>query len=166
MSFDYLIKKNRKDLSIKLKKTKDKGLSLFATKDINKGDVIAYYKGKIFRTSTYESPTDGVYSFEVYKKNGEPYKRLIGDIDENSFPDPLDKIPFWGPFANEPSQNQRVNTDVDINLKENYSDKTFSSPGEDFIYKLVATRKIRKGDEILWYYGKDYPRNYKVGKKY
>ena len=166
MSFDYLIKKNRKDLKVKLKKTKEKGLGLFANKDIKKGEILAYYKIKIFRTNTYESPTDSVYIFEVYRKNEEPYKRLIGDIYEDSFPDPVDNIPFWGPLVNEPSQNQRVNAEIDINTKENYKDKTFSSPEETMIYKLVATKKIRKGDEILWYYGKDYPRNYKVGKKY
>jgi len=166
MSFDYLVKKNRKDLKVKLVKTEDKGLGVFATKDINKGETIAYYKFKVFRENTYESPTNFVYSFEVYKKNGEPYKRLIGDIDEESFPDPIDSISFWGPFINEPSQNQRINADIDVNLKENYENKTFSSPGESMVYKIVATKKIRPGEEILWYYGKDYPRNYKVGKKY
>jgi len=164
MSYDYLIKKNNNKLNVKLKKTKDKGLGLFATKVIKEGDVIAYYKSKVYRTKEHES--DNVYIFEVYRKNGEAYKRLIADIDEDSFSDPLNNIPFWGPFANEPSKNQRVNCEIDINLKETYQDKTFLSPGDSVLYKLVATRKINPGDEILWYYGKDYERNYQVGKKY
>ena len=166
MSYDYLIKKNNNKLSVKLKKTEDKGLAMFATKAIQKGDVIAFYKCKVFLNKTYESPTNNVYIFEIYKKNGEAYKRLIGDIDKDSFPDPVDNIPFWGPFINEPSKNQRVNSEIDINQKENYQDKTFTSPGDTMIYKLVATRKIKPGEEILWYYGKDYERNYQVGKKY
>ena len=163
---NHLLKKNRKDLKIEVKKSKEKGLSLFAKKPINKGEVIAYYKVKVFRKIGYESPTDSVYLFEVYKKNGEAYKRLIGDIDEDSFPEPKDGIPFWGPLANEPSKNERINSEIDINLKENYVDRTYLSPGDSMIFKLVATKKIKPGDEILWYYGNDYDRNYQVGKKY
>ena len=33
------------------------------------------------------------------------------------------------------------------------------------IYKLVAIRHIKPGDEILWYYGPDYNRDYEVSKK-
>ena len=166
MSFDYLIKGNNNKLSIKLKKTKEKGLSIFATKNIKKGDVIAFYKCKVFREKTYDSPTNNVYIFEIYKKNGDEYKRLIGDIYEESFLDPIENIPFWAPFVNEPSKHQRVNSEIDINTEENYKDKRFISPGDTIIYKLVATRKIRPGDEILLYYGKEYKRNYEVGKKY
>lgn len=163
---DSLLKKNRRDLKIEVKKTENKGLSLFAKKSINKGELIAYYKAKVFRKNGYESPTNSIYLFEVYKKNEETYKRLIGDIDGDSFPEPKDGIPFWAPLVNEPSKNERINSEIDINTKENYIDRTYLSPGDTIIYKLIATRKIKPGDEILWYYGKDYPRNYQVGKKY
>lgn len=156
---------NKKDLSLTLKKTKDKGVALYATKTIKKGDVITYYKIKLFREKDYQSPTDFVYSFEVYRKNGDLYKRLIGDIDSDSFPLPIDNIPFWGPFANEPSQNQRTNADIEIDLESNYKNRNFSLPGDVMVYKLVATKMIRPNDEILWYYGPNYPRDYKAGKK-
>lgn len=155
---------NKSKLSVTLKKTKDKGVGLYATKDIKKGDIIAYYKIKIFRLKNYESPTDSVYTFGVYKKNGDDYKRLIGDIDLNSFLLPVDNITYWAPFANEPSVGQRVNAEVDENIKGNYKNKTCSKVGESNIYLLKASRDIKKGDEIMWYYGKGYPREYKVGK--
>tara|TARA_R110001599_G_scaffold287650_2_gene490244 strand:- start:2905 stop:3411 length:507 start_codon:yes stop_codon:yes gene_type:complete len=161
-----VINRTDKTLSVKLKKTKEKGISLFATKIINKGETIAFYKIKVFLTRTYDSPTNYVYYFEIYRKNGEAYKRLVGDIDADSFPEPIDGISFLAPFANEPSESQRVNAEIDINLKENYIGKTFLQPGDVLVYKLVASKKIRPGEEILWYYGKDYNRNYKVGKKY
>lgn len=165
MDYKKLLR-DAKNISLKvtLKKTDDKGVGLYATKDIKKGEIIAYYKVKIFREKDYESPTNFVYSFQVYRKNGEEYKRLIADIDDESFPKPIDNISFWAPFANEPSQNQRINAEIDIDLTENYKNKTFSQPGETAIYKLVSTKMIRPDEEILWFYGDNYDRNYKVGK--
>ena len=141
--------KNKKDLSVTLKNSKDKGVGLYATKKINKGDIIAYYKVKIFRKTIYESPSDYVYSFEVYKKNGDEYKRFIGDIDVDSFPEPKDNISYWAPFANEPSKNQKSNATIEIDLKENYKNKNYSVPGETMTYLLMANRKINPKDEIL-----------------
>lgn len=166
MDYKKILKstKNKENLSITLKRSEQKGVGVYATKTIKKGDLIAYYKCQVFREKGYESPTDRVYTFIVYRKNGEDYKRLIGDLYEGSFPEPIDNIPFWAPFVNEPSQNQRVNSDIDIDLKANYKGRTYLTPGDTVVYKLVATRMIRKGEEILWYYGPNYPRNYKVGK--
>jgi len=167
MDYKKLLKncKNH-SISVTLKNDDKKGVGLYAKKVINKGDVIAYYKIKIFRKKDYESPTDFVYSFEIYRKNGQEYKRLIGDIYEDSFPNPSeDNITYWAPFANEPSENQRTNSEIHINNEETYSNKTFSSPDETVIYKLVANKMIRPGEEILWYYGDQYKRNYKVGKR-
>lgn len=106
-----------------------------------------------------------MYSFGVYRKNEDEYKRLIGDIDLESFPQPINDITFWAPFANEPSKGERCNAEIDIDTKYNYQNKTYTKPGETMIYKLIAKRKISPGDEIMWYYGKGYERNYKVGRK-
>jgi hypothetical protein len=157
--------KNKNNLSVTLKKTEDKGVGLLATKTIRKGELIAYYKVKVFKHKKYDSPTNCVYIFEVYRKNGEVYKTLMGDIDEESFPEPLDNITFWAPFANEPSKNQRTNAEIDINLSENYADRKFAVEGDTMIYKLIASKMIRKGEEILWYYGEGYARDYTVGRR-
>jgi len=161
MDYRKLIK--GKKLSVTLKKDPVKGVGLYAREKILKGDIIAFYKIKVFLLKDYE--TDGVYSFEVYRKNGDEYKRLIGDIYEESFPEPIDGIPFWAPFANEPNKGQRTNAMIDIDLKGNFVGKTYLSPGDILIYKLVATKMIKPGSEILWYYGPDYSRNYSVSKK-
>lgn len=166
MDYKKLLKESRGyEIKVTLKKDKKKGVGLYAKKVIEKGEIIAYYKIKIYRKKEYDSPTDFVYCFEVYKKNGEEYKRLIGDVYEDGFPNPSeDNITYWAPFANEPSENQRTNAEIDINIEENYIGKTFSSPDETAIYKLVSNKMIRPGEEILWFYGENYKRNYKVGK--
>ena len=156
--------KDKHKLKVTLKETEEKGVGLFATKEIKKGETIAYYKIKVFRTKDYESPTNFVYSFEVYRKNEQAYKRLIGDIYEGSFPEPINNIPFWAVFCNEPSRNERVNCDIDVNTRENYMYRTATKIGDTMIYKLVATKMIRPGEEILWYYGPEYARNYTVRK--
>ena len=169
MDLDYkkLVKSaDRKKVKTTLKKTEGKGVGLYSTKKIEQGEVIAYYRIKVFRQKDYESPTNGTYTFEVYRKNGEAYKRLIGDIAEDSFPNPgEDNITFWAPFANEPTVQQRTNAEIDTNVKETYLNKTFSMIDDIVDYKLVASRDIAPNEEIMWYYGDQYSRNYKVGKK-
>ena len=157
--------KDKNKLKVTLKNTKEKGVGLFARETIKKGEVIAYYKVRIFLHRTYESSTDNVYIFEIYRKNGEAYKKLIGDIEPDDIPKPINHITFWAPFANEPSSHQKTNAEIDINLEGNYVNKTYSSPGESAIYKLIASRMIRPDEEILWYYGERYTRNYLVGKE-
>ena len=139
---------SKTQLNVILKESRNKGVGLYATKIINKGDVIAYYKFKIFKRKDYDSPTNFKYTFEVYRKNGVEYKTLIGDIDLDCFPEPLDNIPFWAPFVNEPNKNEKSNAEIDIDTKGNYSDKTYSLAGETGIYKLVASKKIKPNDEI------------------
>lgn len=165
MDYRKLVKETpRSGIKVTLKRSKGKGVGLFATKKIEEGEVIAYYRIKVYRSKDYESPTEGTYLFEVYRKNGETYKRLTGDIYEGSFPQPIEGITFWAPFANEPASDQRTNAEIDINLKQTYANKTFTMVDDIVNYKLVATRPILPKDEILWYYGDRYPRNYKVGK--
>ena len=156
--------KNKGDLSITLKPSKIKGVGLYSTKPIQTDETIAYYKIRVFKQSDYKSPTNYMYSFDVYRKDGEEYKRLIGDLDLTSFPEPMNDVPFWAPFANEPSKGQRSNAEIDMNLKDNYKNRTTISSGQIMIYKLVAKKYIGSGEEILWYYGEDYRRDYPVSK--
>ena len=82
MDYRKLIK--GKKLAITLKKDPVKGVGVYAREKISKGDVIAYYKMKVFLSRDHE--TDGVYIFEVYKKNGDAYKRLIGGLSWTTTP--------------------------------------------------------------------------------
>src|SRR3972149_261507 len=153
---------NLDKLKVTLKKDKIKGTSLFATKRIKKGETVAYYKITVFGYKGYESPTNGIYTFDVYNKDGDDIYKYIGDIDLKSFPDPYKNIPFWGPFANEPSINQKSNARISMNLNNNYKNRRRVKIGSHLVYKLIAITDIEPGEEIVWYYGDGYIRNYEV----
>ena len=169
--FDYKeILKNTPDkdkLSVILKKGK-KGVSLFAIKDIKKGDIIAYYKIKVYKIKEYTNTVkDDMYLFTIYNKNGYAYKKFIGDIYEGSLPKPKRNIPYWAYFANEPSIGEKQNSYMDKQSFENFTKKNRTRLHEDDIvtYALVADSDIKKEEEILWCYGDSYNRNYKVNCK-
>ncbi len=156
--------KNKDKLKVILKKDNIKGTGIYAIKPIKKGETIAYYKITVFKHDTHKSPTGSVYTFTIYTAGGNPSQAFIGDIDLTSFPTPSPKnnIPFWGPFANEPSGNQKVNAEIDTNQRRNYKDKKRMQLGDSMVYDLVATRNIKPGEEVVWYYGEDYKRDYEV----
>ena len=159
------VKKQNKNKKVILKKHSIKGMGLFALQSIKKGELIAYYKVTIHEYQKYKSPTNNVYTFNIYRKNETDIKKYIGDIDNNSFPNiNITDISFLAPFANEPSIGEKSNAEVDLDLDENYKNRKFVKTGEFMIYKLVAIKDIKKGEEILWYYGDQYVRNYKVSK--
>ena len=147
-------------ISIILQKTVDKGVSVMAVKSIVKGSIIAYYKFKIFKAETYKSPTDRIYSMTVYNRKGKEQNRFIGDIDKDCFPEPINKIPFWGPFINEASLDQTYNAEIDPNC--DLITKKKIKIGNYLVYNIVATRYISPGEEITMYYGDDYKRSYKI----
>ena len=155
---------NMDKLKVELINSKMKGNSLVATKKIKRKEIIAYYKVTVFDFEEYDSPTDNIYTFNVYDKKGYTMDELIADIDEESFPKPINNITFWAPFANEPSLTEEANSEMDYNIKYNYKNikRKKAKPGDVMIYKLIATKNINPGDEIMWYYGKDYIRDYEV----
>ena len=150
------------ELSVALKRTELKGMGLYADKPIKKGDTIAYYKLKVFDTRNYTSPTDFTYAFSIYTKDGELIQNLVGDIDFNSLDRPINNVPFWGMFINEPSADQVINVEVDYNLDLNYKSGSELNTGDTIVYRFIATTDIEEGDEILWYYGKNYYRGYEI----
>lgn len=158
--------KNKDKLKVTLRKDKLKGVGLYAKKNIKKGEIIAFYKLKVFIEKKYKSPTNYVYTFDIYDKRGKTLKKYIGDITERSFPKPYKNIPFWAPFANEPSINQKGNSSIDINEKKNSKANNGKiKEGDKVVYFLVADRDIKKGEEILWYYGDTYDRDYEVNEE-
>jgi hypothetical protein len=86
---------------------------------------------------------------------------MIGDISPESLQLPDDNgIAYWGYFSNEPSKNQQSNTYIDVNLEENYSFRNTLKDGDFVLYKLIASKDIKKGEEITWCYGSLYYRQY------
>lgn len=150
-----------KNVKVEIKKGK-KGVSLFAKKQIKKGNVIAYYKFKVYNEKNFEGINDNMYSIAVYTKSGRISKKYMGDIYEGSLEMPKRGISFLAYFANEPNFDQHENCFLDINLKNNYRNKNSVKEGDTMIYKLVTKRNIKKGEEIVWCYGNSYERNYEA----
>ena len=224
--FDYKeILKNTPDkdkLSVTLKKG-NKGVSLFAIKDIKKDNLIAYYKMKVYlnrkkgdksydESNTIEElekiykkdivklpkredktekeykkillkdinatyyingkeriffpPKSDMYHFTVCNKNGYDYKKFTGDLYKGSLPKPKRNIPYWAYFSNEPSITENPNSYIDVQSFENFKAKnrTTLKEGDTITYALFASHDIKKGEEILWCYGDNYDRNYKISK--
>ena len=153
--------KNLKNLKTCLRKIKNKGASMFANKNIMRGEVVVYYPLKVYDLKDFPNLFKYVYTVELYTKNGNPIKSLIGDLSDDILIQPKeDGIAYWGYFANEPSTVQKNNTFLDLNLKGNYSHRNRIKKGDYVLYKLVASKDIKKGDEITWCYGSSYDRNY------
>ena len=148
------------DLKVELRKARNKGTALFARKPIKKGSVIAYYRMEVHDADKYKSPTKNMYTFTVYTKSGNESDKLIADLSPLSWGQPCNGIPFWAYFSNEPSGKQRENAFIDLNIANNYKNRSRVRPGDTITYRLVADRNIKKGEEIVWCYGDAYNRNY------
>lgn len=134
-----------------------KGMSLFATKPIKKGNIIANYKFKLYKyDDNYSGKKGDMYTMSVYTKKDNFNPRVIGDVFEGSLEKPKYNIPFWAYFSNEPSGDQQENAELDLNLAHNYKKRTTVRPGDTMVYRLRATRDIKPGDEIVWCYGGTY----------
>jgi SET domain-containing protein len=151
---------NLQDLKVTLKKDPLKGSSLFAIKPIKKGNVIAYYKIKAYPMEK-PGPFKQTYLFGIYKKNGKENEKYIGNLYSGSVQQPFRNIPFWAYFANEPSGKQTSNSHIDVNLEATYKNRSTIKLDDTLIYKLIASRDIKPGEEICWCYGDDYSRKYK-----
>ena len=79
-----------------------------------------------------------------------------------SLEDPRRGAPFFGYLANEPSNGQKCNVYMDVNLKDNYKDRDEIQKGDFFIYKMIALQDISTDEEICWYYGDHYDRDYEI----
>ena len=143
------------------KKIYFKNKCLLINKNILKDEVVCYYLVKAFDWKHFDSKYNNVYTMELYTKSDKVNQKMIGDICPESLQMPDDNgIAYWGYFANEPSKNQQSNTYIDINLEENYSFRNTLKDGDLVLYKLVASKDIKKGEEITWCYGSLYKRKY------
>lgn len=150
---------NANKLKVALKKG-PKGASLFAIKPIKKGGIIAYYKMMVYRIDGHRSVNHDMYQFTIYTKSGNESRTYIGDVYPGSLEPPTRGIPYWAYFSNEPSMGEKPNSTVDPNIYENYKNRSRVREGDTMVYKLVSTRDIKAGDEIIWCYGSSYIRKY------
>ena len=161
---DFLIKntKNYSKLPTRLDKT-TKGTSLIANQDIKKGDLLAYYKMKVYNSKDYKGINDNMYTFNVYNKDNKHFRNLIADIYEDTIEQPINGITFWGHLANEPSVDQKPNSKIITKSNKNLEGDI--KGGDIVIYELIANNDIKKDGEITWCYGGSYKRNYEICKE-
>lgn len=150
--FDYEnCKKFSQDTKVNVRKTY-KGLSLFASQDIVLGETIAYYHTKIFTFNEVASKNEKYrVALNVFGGTSDTF---VADIYEDSLLEPINRISYLGYLANEPSPGQKSN--CYLLGKNNWEEYEF------ICYKLIATKKIKKGEEICWYYGEEYERDYEI----
>lgn len=170
---DYKIvnkqRENFKPMKVELRMSSPKGVGIFATSKIEINEIVCLYRLQVFRSLTHISKTDNEYCFAVYTVSGNESKTFIGDLVPESLQSPRKAgqiyLPFWGYFSNEPSPAQKTNVWVDMNLDENYKTRKRLKEGDFVVYKIVASRDIHPGEEIVWYYGSSYyGRDYQIGK--
>uniref|UniRef100_A0A6C0JRB8 SET domain-containing protein n=1 Tax=viral metagenome TaxID=1070528 RepID=A0A6C0JRB8_9ZZZZ len=166
LDYNYVMKNtpDPKSLKVQLKKDKMKGVGLFARKNIKKGEVIAYYRFKLFSTKNFKSKLNNMYTITVYTKDDNASRALIGDLVPESLLEPVKGIPYWAYFSNEPTfGKQHENCYIDIDLKGNYKNKSRLQAGDFMVYKLRASEDIPAGKEIVWCYGSEFFRDYVPG---
>ena len=147
-------------LKVELKESPLKGVGIYAKAKIRTKELIALYRLKVFRIKTYESPTHGNYCFSVYTRAGNESKTFIADLAPESLQEPVKVdgvyVPYWAYFSNEPAPGQMTNSRIDTNLEGNYAHRRRVKEGDTILYKLVATKPICPGEEVVWYYGESY----------
>ena len=129
---------NFEGLKIKVSKYKNRGLGIKAQEDIPVGRVVAYYRVKLVPVD--KKTKCGEYTVSMSKHND-------GHLDETLVYDMYRNIPYVGCFCNEPKHDHDVNVSL-------YKTSRKLQGFEDM--KLVSTRFIKKGEEIVWCYGKMY----------
>jgi len=164
-NIDY-IKRNTPNLTrlkTTLKKIRNKGIGIFANRNIKQNEVVVYYLLKAYNLKRFPNLFNNVYTVELYTKRGNNIKSLVGDLCNESLIEPdSNGVAYWGYFSNEPSTVQESNTFLDTNLNENYLNRSRIKEGDYVLYRLIASRDIKKGEEITWCYGSLYSRNYET----
>jgi len=144
------------DLNVELRRG-SKGVGLFAKKFIAPRTIVAYYVTKIYgasRRSRYEVE----YSVGIPK-----HPSLVGDLCDASLSSPVRVngrwVPLWAYFSNEPSPNESPNSKLFPAMTGRFAHSK-AAVGERYRFKLVASKAIHPGEEIVWCYGDDYERSY------
>lgn len=152
------------------------GLGVFAKCDIEKGELVTFYPGDIVQYDTLVGPKEGNYVLHhpserfasmygtsvdtliIHSKNSnylltidEKY-RIIGE------PTLLDDPCYLGHMINDATKC----TDEEKYLKSNYlnTNCSFYISKGDLRVMVVATKNIRKDEELLVSYGVDYWKSY------
>ena len=143
----------------RMKKPKEAGM--MATRNIKKGEIIAYYPIVLIADpgSKTKDPLRN-YFIEVRYKGKQ--NKLVGKPDLAAVAKkPTRGIPYTGLWSNEPYPTQTPNAEMvgrDLTRAPTVGDK--------IKYSLKATKTIHEGEEVMWCYGTEFDRGsppYKTG---
>ena len=137
---------NFKDMKVKARKFPNRGLGIQAQEDIPAGRVVAYYRVRSVPANTNKKCQE--YTVDIgTERDGVLDETLVYGVYRN--------IPYIGSFCNEPGYGKTENVDLhDASATQRIGYKDM---------KLVSTRFIKKGEEIVWCYGESYgKRKYKT----
>lgn len=157
--------KNKKKSPIEVRTVRKHGKTMrgvFATKDIPKGTFLCCYEGdhlseteylrKALRVSknTKKSFKESIECLQEYDMLDEEEDKIITPLSDDGFL--MIKKYGMAPVINEPFLGQRPNV-------------VWVSPDEDVpSVSTITKRNIKRGEEILVYYGSEYERPYPCNK--
>lgn len=175
-----------------IRESEDKGLGMFARKKFQSDEVVAYYRCEVINVSHHSDSDDTyrmalpTWLQHHLQSVGVPVGYIACDILSipKDVPPPLNGVPYWGFIINEPSPDETVNVYTDDQAQEvcvhidtkqvtaqNIINKIqcvkdwehlFSQHTIYITYVFRAETAIQKGEEILWYYGDTYDRDYAI----
>lgn len=138
---------DRNHSTVHVRKTRDAGYALYASRDIQPGEYIAAYPAAVLRDDTI---TDRTYTITIYKKNGDAFETFSGAPTPTTLRTRwVEGVPAVALFANEPSPAERQNAELEF---PDVSSREISRTSR-VVARMYATKSIRKGDGIVWCYG-------------
>lgn len=133
-----------KDYPVEVKSAGDKGMGVFATKNIKRGDICCYYDGYIIPKHGHFVTGDYGYTQEFYTRNGEAFQ-LAG------FRTQL-RHGGCAQMCNDFSTTYTDDEDLTYLKHINVCDIRMGVKSLVFI----ATKRIKKGEELFYCYGPGY----------
>ena len=134
----------QKKKGLRVRKTKH-GLGLFARKEIEAGEPITSYPGKMLTKKEVDEKYPGGITAQCVLCDDDKQSSLCLDAGETTS--------GYGRFANSPyGSGKDINAKFDVKVKMSQGKNKRKILGA----KIVATKPLKKGDEILVDYGADY----------
>lgn len=166
-SEDYLRNniKNYSKLDVFLKRSRLKGLGLFAKRNFEKGEIVCYYVTELkplYRASAF----GGKYAVHISEKDGSESKELAGDLTTFDVLKVNRGKCNLGYLVNEPSPSQKVNCFLGENTKMNWKNKCWHEIGDIYTFYIKTYCPVKKGQEFVWYYGDAYKRDYQISERW
>jgi hypothetical protein len=132
------------DMKVAVKPVPGKGLGVVAQEDLPAGKVVAFCLMKSFEKGQ-RAPS----GFAMERSDG----RTFDDIFDGSFRTPgEDGIPYVGAFINEITDGEDQSYNMMVSLWNNDVENNVT------LYAFITQSQVAAGDELVWYYGRSYPR--------